>query len=221
MGIQYVLFDLDGTLTDSMPGITNCARYALEMFGIYPQNQEELLPYIGPPLVYSFATFHGLTKEQAEQAVAYYRERFSTVGWRENEVYEGVRELLDELQGRGVALMVATSKPDVFTNRILEHFDLARYFTFVAASTLDEKRSEKADVIAYLLENHPEIHGDNCVMIGDRKYDVLGAHRCGLSAIGVLYGYGDREEMEAAGADFIVESIEELRNLLLSRIWGS
>ena len=114
--------------------------------------------------------------------------------------------------------MVATSKPDVFTNRILEHFDLARYFTFVAASTLDEKRSEKADVIAYLLENYPDIHAENCVMIGDRKYDVLGAHECGLSAIGVLYGYGDRAEMEAAGADFIVESIDELRKLLLSRI---
>lgn len=218
MALEYALFDLDGTLTDSMEGITNCARYALEKFGIHPQSQAELLPYIGPPLVYSFETFHGLTKEQSEQAVAYYRERFSTVGWQENKVYEGIRELLDELRSRGVTLMVATSKPEVFTHRILEHFDLARYFSFVAASTLDERRSEKADVIAFLLENHPEIHAGNCVMIGDRKYDVFGAHACGLTAIGVLYGYGDRAEMEAAGANFIVESIEELRNLLLTKI---
>ena len=218
MLIQYVLFDLDGTLTDSMLGIINCAHYALEKFDIHPLSRKELLPYIGPPLLYSFAAFHGLDREQAEQAVVYYRERFSTIGWQENEVYEGVPELLGELKKRGVTLMVATSKPDLFTHRILERFDLAKYFTFVAASTMDETRSEKADVIAYLLEKHPEISAKNCVMVGDRKYDVLGAHQCGLPAVGVLYGYGDRKEMEESGADFIVNDLSDLENLLFEII---
>ncbi len=218
MALQYVLFDLDGTLTDSMLGITNCARYALEKFDIYPQSQEELLPYIGPPLIYSFSTFHGLSREDAERAVVYYRERFSTIGWQENEVYEGIPELLNELVGRGVALMVATSKPELFTHRILEHFDIAKYFTFVAASTMDEKRSEKVDVIAYLLEKHPEISAKNCVMVGDRKYDILGAHQCGLPAVGVLYGYGDQTEMEEAGADYILEDVSTLRDFLLKTL---
>lgn len=218
MTLRYILFDLDGTLTDSMLGITNCAMYALEKFNIHPQNREELLPYIGPPLIYSFSTFHGLSREQAERAVVYYRERFSTIGWQENEVYEGIPELLDELMSRGVALMVATSKPELFTHRILEYFDLKKYFTFIAASTMDEKRSEKADVIAYLLEKYPEINAENCVMVGDRKYDVEGAHHCGLPAAGVLYGYGDRAEMETAKADFIVEDIPALREWLVSRI---
>ena len=158
MPILYLLFDLDGTLTDPAEGITNCAQYALEKFGIYPSSREELYPYIGPPLVYSFMNFHGLSRDQAERAVVYYRERFSVIGWQENTVYNGMRELLDELKNKGLSLMVATSKPELFTHRILEYFDLKKYFTFIAASTMDEKRSEKADVIAYLLEKHPEIN---------------------------------------------------------------
>lgn len=218
MMVRYMLFDLDGTLTDSVSGITNCATYALEKFGIYPAYREELLPYIGPPLMHSFMTFHGLTKEQAEQAVTYYRERFSTIGWRENEVYDGIPELLGELQGRGVSLMVATSKPEMFTHRILEHFDLAKYFTFIAGSTLDDRRSKKEDVIAFIREKYPEINAGNCVMIGDRKYDVVGAHSQDLPVVGVLYGYGDRAEMEMVGADYIAEDVAALRKRLLSMI---
>lgn len=218
MALRYVLFDLDGTLTDPALGITNCVMYALEKFNIHPSCREELYPYIGPPLTHSFAQFHGLSAEDAERAVAYYRERFSTVGLYENEVFAGIPALLEELTNNGLTLLVATSKPEEFTNRILEHFDLARYFAFVAGCTLSGLRPTKADVIAYIREKYPEISAQNTWMIGDRKFDVEGAHKCGLPAVGVLFGYGDRAEMEAEKADFIVEDIPALRDLLLENI---
>lgn len=215
LAIRYVLFDLDGTLTDPALGITNCVQYALEKFDIYPQTGEELFPYIGPPLMVSFMNFHGLSQEQAKQAVKYYRERFSVKGLYENEVFEGIPELLRKLQEREVTLIVATSKPEEFACRILEYFDLVKYFTFVAGSTLDGQRPEKADVIAYIRESYPEMTAANTLMIGDRKYDVEGAHKCGLPTVGVLYGYGDRAELETAKADYIVDSVSGLHELLL------
>lgn len=218
MALRYVLFDLDGTLTDPAPGITNCVMHALEKFDIHPSSREELYPYIGPPLVYSFMEYHGLSQEQAEQAVVYYRERFAVKGLYENKVFDGIPALLKDLNDRGVTLMVATSKPEEFTNRILKHFDLSRYFSFVAGCTLSGLRPEKADVIAYIREMHPEISAENTLMIGDRKYDVHGAHKCGLPAVGVLFGYGDRAEMEAAKADFIAEDIPALSELLFCKI---
>ena len=218
MPLKYVLFDLDGTLTDSMPGITNCAIYALEKFGIYPESREELYPYIGPPLIYSFMTFHGLSREQADQAVVYYRERYADVGWCENRVFDGIPELLCALKEKGIQLIVATSKPEVYTRRILDHFSLSQYFSFVAGCTLEGQRSEKAEVIAYIRQNYPEVGAENAIMIGDRKYDVEGAHSQDLPAVGVLYGYGDREEMEAVGADFIAENVAELQKLLVGMI---
>lgn len=213
--LKYALFDLDGTLTDPGPGITNCVAYALEKFDIFPKNREELYPYIGPPLTYSFQEFHGLSAEQAEQALLFYRERFSVKGLYENDLYPGITDLLVSLKDRGVELIVATSKPEEFTVRILEHFDLAKYFTFVGGNTLNEDRPTKEAVIAYIRENYPDISRENAVMIGDRKYDIRGAHCHDLPAIGVLYGYGDREEMDDAGADFIVDDIANLTSLLL------
>ena len=130
--LRYVLFDLDGTLTDPALGITNCVIHALEKFNIFPATREELYPYIGPPLVHSFVHYHGLILEEAERAVTYYRERFAVQGLYENEMFDGIPELLEELQERGVTLIVATSKPEEFTELILEYFDLAKYFTFVA-----------------------------------------------------------------------------------------
>lgn len=215
---QYLLFDLDGTLTDPAEGITNCVMFALEQFDIHPCTSEELYAYIGPPLIYSFTHFHGLSREDAERAVAYYRERYSVDGWSENRVFAGIPELLRELKERGAILMVATSKPEEYTKRILEHFGLADYFTFVAGCTLSGLRPEKADVIAYIRERYSDICADNTWMIGDRKFDVEGAHQCGLPAVGVLYGYGNRAEMEAAGADFIVENVHALREFLLQQV---
>ena len=210
MSGRYVLFDLDGTLTDPGLGITNCVAYALERFGVHLSGREELYPYIGPPLVPSFQEYHGLTALQAEQALAYYRERFSVVGLFENEVYDGVPAMLERLQQRGCTLIVATSKPEEFTHRILEHFGLAKYFDFVGGNTLDESRPTKEAVISYIMEKYPDISAENTVMVGDRKYDVVGAHACGLPTVGVLYGYGDRSELEAVGADVIVDSVVAL-----------
>lgn len=216
--LQYALFDLDGTLTDPALGITNCVMYALAKFDIFPVSREELYPYIGPPLLHSFTHYHGLTLEEAEEAVTYYRERFAVQGLYENTVFDGIPELLKELRDRGVTLIIATSKPEEFADRILKHFDLAKYFDFVAGSTLNGRRPEKGDVIAYIRQRFPEIHRHNTLMIGDRKYDVIGAHSQGLKAVGVLYGYGDREEMKMAEADFMIGDVPTLHDFLLREI---
>lgn len=207
---KYLLFDLDGTLTDPVEGITNSVIYALERFNICVHDRRELYPYIGPPLTDSFMRCHGLTSEQAVQALAYYREYFGDKGMFENAPYDGIAELLETLRDRGYTLLIATSKPEEFTVQILQHFSLNRYFSFVAGNTLDESRPTKASVIAYLRERYPDIAADNALMIGDRKYDVEGATQNGLPSIGVLYGYGSREELEAAGATAIAENLKEL-----------
>lgn len=211
---RYVLFDLDGTLTDPGEGITNCVGYALRKFGVEPRSREELYPYIGPPLVPSFEKYHGLTHEQAQQALLYYRERFSTVGMFENKPYPGIAKLLERLRGDGYHLMVATSKPEEFTVQILDHFGLAQYFDFVGGNTLQESRPTKADVIRYVMEQNPGITADNALMVGDRHHDVDGATACGLRTVGVLYGYGDRAELEQAGAYAIAADLAQLESVI-------
>ncbi len=215
MSKRYILFDLDGTLTDPGIGITNCVGYALEKCGVHPTSREELYPYIGPSLTWGFQRYHGLSEEQAKQALFHYRDRFSVKGMYENEVYDGIPSLLEDLRGRGAGLLVATSKPEEFTNEILRHFELAEYFDFVAGNTLDDRRPTKASVIAYLQENYPDLKAQNSLMVGDREYDVLGAHERGLPAVGVLYGYGSRDELEKAAADHIAADISSLRDLLM------
>ncbi|MBQ5840810.1 MAG: HAD hydrolase-like protein [Clostridia bacterium] len=219
MSERYILFDLDGTLTDPGIGITNCVGYALQKCGVYPASREELYPYIGPSLTWGFQRYHGLSEEQAKQALTYYRERFSVKGMYENEVYDGIPALLEELRGRGARLLVATSKPEEFTNEILRHFGLAEYFDFVAGNTLDDRRPTKASVIAYLQEKYPAITARNSIMVGDREYDILGARERGLPAVGVLYGYGSREELEKAAAAHIVEDIPALHEFLINRLY--
>lgn len=207
---QYLLFDLDGTLTDSALGITNSVKYALEEFGIVVKDRGELLKFIGPPLVDSFMEYYGFSREKAAEAVAIYREYFQAKGIFENRVYDGVEEVLKELKDRGKTLILATSKPEVFTVRILEHFHLAEYFYFVAGATMDESRNKKDQVIAYALEQCKIADKSEALMIGDREHDILGAGANGIDSVGVLYGFGSREELEAAGADYIVETLEEL-----------
>ncbi len=207
---KYLLFDLDGTLTDPGEGITNSVMYALRKFGITVEDRRELYPYIGPPLTDSFMRYHGLSVQQAEQALRYYREYFGDKGMFENTPYEGIASFLNDLQKKGYILLVATSKPEEFTVEILQHFSLDRYFSFVAGNTLDESRPTKASVIAYLREKYPDIRADNALMIGDRKYDVEGAKLHGLRSIGVLYGYGSREELTQANATAVVENLDEL-----------
>ena len=213
---KYVLFDLDGTLTNPEIGITSSVMYALEKFNIKVEDRKELHPFIGPPLSYSFQTYYGLSEEESEQAIKYYRERFSVKGLYENEVYPGVEKLLQQLKEGGKRLIIATSKPEEFTLKILEHFDLLKYFDYVAGATMDGSRGEKADVIRYAIEISGIGNKSEAIMIGDRKYDILGAKENGLNSMGVLFGFGDREELTEAGADYIVENVKDIATVLLS-----
>ena len=210
---DVILFDLDGTLTDPGLGITNSVAYALERYGIEVENRESLYPFIGPPLADSFMNFYGFDSEKAMDAITVYREYFRNKGIFENEAYEGVRELLENIKASGRKTVLATSKPEEFAVRILEHFDLAKYFDVVAGASMDEKRNKKGDVIKYAMEKGA-FRSENAVMIGDREHDIFGARENGLDSIGVLYGYGSRQELENAGADYIAESVQDILRYL-------
>ena len=211
---QYILFDLDGTLTNPELGITNCVMYALEKYGIKVEDRKSLHPFIGPPLLDSFQQFYNFSKEQSEEAVKYYRERFSAKGLYENEVYDGVPELLQKLKEAGKTIVLATSKPEVFAIKILKYFDLEKYFDYIAGATLDGSRNEKADVIAYALQICGVEDKSKALMVGDRKYDILGAKAHGLDSMGVLFGFGDYAELHEAGATYIVETVNEIFNFI-------
>ena len=214
---KYILFDLDGTLTDPGIGITNSVMYALKKFGIEVEERASLYKFIGPPLMDSFQNFYGFTKEESELALKYYREYFRPKGLYENHVYDGVEDLLRELKASGKKIIVATSKPEEFAVEILKHFNLYQYFDFVGGASMDEKRVKKSDVIAYALEKGDVTDLDAVVMIGDREHDVYGAKQIGVDSIGVLYGYGDYEELEQAGADYIVERPLEVLKIVEGR----
>ena len=210
---KYLLFDLDGTLTDPALGITNSVIYALRKFGIEENDREKLYSFIGPPLYDSFREIYGLSHDDANLAVGSYREYFAPKGLYENTVYSGVREMLSALKRSGRVLILATSKPERFANEILRHFELDGYFDRVFGATMDETRNKKDDVIAYALSNAC-ISPKDAVMIGDRKYDIEGGHKNGMISVGVLYGYGDIEEMTAAHADIIAADVKELEKIL-------
>lgn len=210
-----VLFDLDGTLTDPATGIVACLQHALRQLGREVWPDRELLRFIGPPLQLGFAEILQTRDEVLiGQAVAHYRERFSTVGLFENQVYAGIPELLAELQTRGAQLFVATSKPTVFARRILEHFGLMRYFSQVYGSELSGERANKAELIGHIVQSEGP-RADSTRMVGDRSHDVIGASAHGIPTVGVLWGYGDRAELEAAGANEIVSDVTALRQCLL------
>lgn len=211
MAVKTILFDLDGTLTDSGPGIMNCAKMALEHYGIYIDNEKDLRTFVGPPLHDSFVRF-GVPAEEADEAIRIYRSRYLTVGKFENTPYPGVRELLEKLQRDGHKLYVATSKPESTSIEILDHFDLAKYFTRICGATMDRSRSSKEAVIAYLLETaDPD---SDKIMVGDTAFDVIGANAHGIPAIGVSWGYGLVEDMQKAGAAAIATSMDELYEIL-------
>lgn len=214
-GFQYLLFDLDGTLTDPGEGITNSVSYALKKFGIEAANKEELYRFIGPPLWDSFAEYYGFSREQAGLAVAYYREHFQDRGIFENEVYPGVEELLGTVVAQGKQVILATSKPQVFAQRILAHFGLEQYFSFIVGSELDGTRVDKGEVVEFALTGAGVTDRSRAVMVGDRKHDIIGAKQAGIKSIGVLAGYGGRAELEAAGADYIVSQVADIVKLVL------
>ena len=211
---DIILFDLDGTLTDPMEGITKSFQYALESFGIKVENPDELLKIIGPPIRTSFKEFYGFDDINVEKAVEKYRERFVTKGIFENIMYDGIDTMLEKLTNAGKTLILATSKYNEYAKTILSYFKLDKYFTFVSGSELNGDRSEKNEVIQYALEQNNIQDLSRCIMVGDRKYDIIGAKTVGIQSVGVLYGYGGYDELFEANADYIVKNVDELLNLL-------
>ena len=204
---KAIFFDLDGTLTDSGEGIINCATLGLQHFGIPVPSREEMRVFVGPPLDQTFIKF-GVPADKAQEAIEVFRSRYRTVGKFENFPYPGIRETLQRLKGQGHRLFVATSKPEILANEVLEHFGLSEFFEQIAGATLDGSRSHKADVITYLLG----LTGDvgQTLMVGDTSFDVLGAAQHGIPTIGVSWGYGEVADMEKAGAIAVVHTMEEL-----------
>ena len=215
MNYKLILFDLDGTLTDPGEGLTNSVMYALKKFNIKVTDRSELYKFIGPPLLDSFEKYYGFTPDESKQALLYYREYLTKGGMFENSVYDGIENLLQSLRERGKKLYVATSKPEVYSKQILNHFGLSKYFDFIGGSTLDEKgRIHKADVIEYVLENARIDDRKSTIMIGDRYFDIEGAKKCGLDSVGVLYGYGDIDELNASKATYIAEKAEDIESFI-------
>lgn len=212
---KYILFDLDGTLTDPMEGICKSAAKGLAHFGI-EADYHDLTFFIGPPLLDTYRDHYGMSDEQAREAVRVFREYFQPVGIYENEIYPGIEQMLKELEEKGCFLAMATSKPEAFAEIVLKHFHIRQYIKVLAGATMDEGRTGKAEVLAYALEqmNIPDLK--EAVMVGDRSYDVKGAQAMGMDSVGVLYGYGSRTELEEAGATKIAESVEDLKNILFN-----
>lgn len=214
--LRYLLFDLDGTLTDPAMGITNSIIYALGKLDREIPPRESLYRFIGPPLVPAFQEFIGMSEEEARYAMKLYREYYAVKGLFENEVYPGIPAALDALKKSGFRLFTATSKPEKFAAQILEHFSLDGYFDSICGATMDEKRVTKTDVIKFALSSNgiTDASAENTLMIGDRKHDIIGAKECGLSSMGVLWGYGSAEELKDSGAGIIVNTPEEMVKII-------
>ena len=210
MKYKYILFDLDGTLTDPQEGICKSINHALGYYGM-EKPLKELTKYIGPPLLNSFAELVG--EENAQDAIVKYRERFSVVGLYENEIYPNVKDTLSLLKEKGYTLCTASSKPQIYVEKILQHFDIAQYFTIIGGSTLDGKICEKEDVIMLVL-NQLDADKQDVVMVGDTRFDLIGAEKMGLDAIGVTYGFASREELHNYPHIALVDDISEITDVL-------
>lgn len=215
MRYDTVIFDLDGTITDSGMGIMNSVKYALKKCGMEIPGEEELRAFIGPPLHEQFRRTCCISEEQAYGMVSIYREYYREKGLYENRVYDGVVEMLKKLKNAGVHILMATSKPEKFAEIIAAHFGFAQYFELIGGACMDGTRTDKHEVIEYVLSLTGRCDRSKILMIGDRSYDIDGAHRAQLHAAGVLYGYGSRRELEDAGADYIAEKPEDIAAYIL------
>lgn len=209
-----ILFDLDGTLSDTGEGIINSVVYALNKYNIKVEDKQELFRFVGPPLHKSFESFYGFSPKKAQQAVEYYREYYAVKGIYENTVYNGVYSLLERLKADGKALAVATSKPEKFAKIVIESNNMSKYFSVVAGANLDGSRTKKADVIKYAL-NRLNTPNAVPVIVGDRCYDAVGAREAGIDSIGVLYGYGSIEEMRESQATYIAKTTEDIYRIIV------
>lgn len=218
---QYILFDLDGTLTDPKLGITSSVQYALRALGIEEPSLDKLEPFIGPPLADSFREFYGLNEEQTVTAIAKYRERFNDQGIYENEIYPGTAQMLAALKESRKKLAIASSKPTVFVERILDYFDIRTYFDYIIGSNMDGTRGKKEEVVEEALRQmvpsgmFPAEKKTSVAMVGDRRFDIEGAKEHGITSVGVSFGYAPEGELEQAGADYIVDTVEVLAELLM------
>lgn len=210
---KYIFFDLDGTITDSAPGITNSCAYALAKYGINETN-DQLKRFVGPPLIPAWMENYGFSEETAKQALEYYREYYVEKGIYENYPYEGIKEVLLKLKDTGMKIVLATSKPEPYAERIVEFFDMSDVFDLVAGSTLSENRSKKVEVIEYAIEKMNIKDRKEILMIGDRHYDITGASLAGTDSMGVLYGYGTREELK--DATYIAETVNDVARIILA-----
>lgn len=213
---NYILMDLDGTITDSEEGIINSLKYTLNAYGISDYDEKLLNQFIGPPLIESCMKIFGFNEIKAREAVEKYREYFRETGIFENRLYDGIELLLKELAAAGKKLILATSKAEVFAVKILDHFNISQYFWDVVGSELDGSRIKKDEIIRYIIDNVGIRELSGAVMIGDREHDIIGAGKTGIDSIGVLYGYGSYEELHNAGATLIVSTVEELREAILT-----
>lgn len=210
---KTILFDLDGTLTDPYMGITNGIMYALDKMGMDIPPREELKSFIGPPLIDEFQRKYSMTLADAERSAAFYREYYTDKGLFENRVLDGAEEILKAVRDSGRRVYLATSKPDVMAVRILEHFGLLEYFDFVGAARLDGSIRTKTQVLQNIL-NETGCTAEECILVGDRMHDILGAHEVGMKCIAVMVGYGSREEFSQYGADFVAETLAEVMNFI-------
>lgn len=211
---NYIFFDLDGTIINSEEGITKATQYALEKFGI-EADRKSLIPFIGPPLSESFKEHYDFDDKQIEKGIEYFRDYFKTSGINEHTLYEGIENIFSSLKENGKIIVLATSKPEIFAKDILNQYDITKYFDYICGASYDEERSSKADVLKYALDTVRPKSLVECVMVGDRKYDVLGAKEVGLDTIGVAFGFGGREELINAGAKLVVDTVSELLDVLL------
>ena len=213
---DLILFDLDGTLTDSGEGITKSVQYALSKFGIEEPELEKLRKFIGPPLIDSFENYYGFSREDAIKARNIYKERYLPIGWMENRLYDGIEEVLDELQKTGIMMGVATSKPEDVAEKVLEYFELKKYFSVICAAPNNGLNGEKPGRIRAAIEEARALgcEAKNVIMVGDTRFDVLGAHECGIPCVGVTWGFCVEGEFEAYGTEYIVDTMEGLLNVL-------
>ena len=214
---KIILFDLDGTLTESKEGIINSIIYALQKLGIEECDLSRLQPFIGPPLLDSFIQAYGFSKPKAELAVQYYRENFSVKGIYENKLYNGILQLLDDLVHAGKIIVLATSKPLVYATEVLNYFGISEFFSYLTGSGLDGSHTDKTEIIKGVIDHYYAYSLEEFIMIGDRKYDIEGAKNNGIASVGVLYGYGAREELEKVMPEFLVHHPAEIKNIIFPK----
>ena len=214
---KFIFFDLDGTLTDPGIGITNSVMHALKYYNISVESRELLYPFIGPPLVDSFMKYYGFSQEEAIQVRMAFTERYQPIGWKENKPYDGIVEVLEALKEAGKLLGIATSKPTDLATRVLEHFDLIKYFPIICAAPTNGLGAEKAGRIQAAFEEAKNLGYEvkNPIMVGDTKFDVEGAHQCDIPCVGVSWGFAAEGEFEACNTEFVVDTMDELKEILM------